>query len=424
MIIHTVQPNETIESIADMYDVSVDRLIIDNKLMTPVRLVVGQALAILTPKETYQVQEGDTLASIADSHGVSVMQLLRNNPQLANREYIYPGEELVISYTDEKIMELSTNGYALPFIDIRVLRKTLPYLTYLTIFYYQFTMDGELVDIDDQKLINTARAYCVAPIMLISALNEDMTTDVKAAHNILINKDAQENLINHVLEKVIAKDYYGINIDMQDIAQEDKQLFIEFIRNITNRVKQAGYSAFITLTPDTFPIETGLLYQGPEYSTLGQLTDSTLLLSYEWGHLHRPRPALPLANVTELLDYAVTQIPPTEINIGIPIIGYIWPLPFIPDTSIANAITHTSAISLAGDVGAVIIHDPATEAPYFTYGNDEEFIVWFRDARNFSALMAIVVEYGLEGIGTWNIMQFTSEMWMIINAQFDIRKVL
>ena len=424
MIIHTVQPDETINSIAEKYGVSADKLTIDNQISDPNRLIVGQTLVVLFPKETYQVQDGDSLADIAASHGVSVMQLLRNNPQLSNRMYLYPGEELIISLSDEKIMEISTTGYAFPFIDINVLRETLPYLTYLTIFFYRITKDGEIVDIKDQELINTAREYGVAPIMLISTLTDIGTTDLEAAHSILTNRDTQEHLINRVLENMKAKGYYGLNIDMQNIVQEDKQLFINFIANISSRVRQEGYLVFITLTPNTFTTETGIMYLGPEYTTLGQLTDSTMLLSYEWGHAPSPQKALPLAEVRALLDYSVSQIPPEKLNIGLPTIGYIWQLPFIADYSIANGITHKSALALAGDVGAAIQHDVASEAPYFSYITDNEYIVWFRDVRSIAALLGLVVEYGLEGIGTWNIMQFASGIWVMINARFEIKKVL
>lgn len=424
MIIHIVQPDETINSIAEKYGVSANKLIIDNSISDSNRLVVGQSLAVLFPKETYQVQEGDNLADIAASHGVSVMQLLRNNPQLSNRMYIYPGEELIISLTDEKRMEISTNGYALPFIDINVLQKTLPYLTYLTIFYYKITIEGEIVDIKDQELINTAKRYDVAPIMLISTLTDTRETDVEAAHSILTNMDTQEHLINRVLENMKAKGYYGLNIDMQNIVQEDKQRFVDFVANISSRVKQDGFYVFITLTPYTFPIETGIMYQGPEYATLAQLADSTMLLSYEWGHAYSPQPALPITEVRALLDYAVTQIPPKKINIGLPILGYIWQLPFIAGHSVANAISHNSALTLAGDVGVPILHDVTSEAPYFSYTTDAEYIVWFRDVRSIAALLELVVEYGLEGIGTWNIMQFASGMWVMINAQFEVKKVL
>ena len=185
MIIHTVHPNETINSIAESYGISAEKLAIDNQITDPNRLIVGQSLLVLFPEETYQVMDGDNLADIAASYGIPMMQLLRNNPQLFDRKYIYPGENLIVSLTDEKIMEISTNGYAFPFIDISLLQKTLPYLTYLTIFYYRITMDGGIVDINDQELINTARGYGVAPIMLISTLTDTKKPDVKATQNIL-----------------------------------------------------------------------------------------------------------------------------------------------------------------------------------------------------------------------------------------------
>ncbi len=423
MVIHTVQPNETINSIAEMYGVSADKLITDNSISNPSQLVVGQSLAILYPKETYIVQEGDSLEGIAASHGVQAVQLLQNNPQLSNQAYIYPGEEIVISYTDEKRMALSTNGYAFPFIDINILRETLPYLTYLTVFYYRITMNGDLVDIRDKLLIETARAYGVAPIMTISTITEEGDINEQATHSIVTDKNKQENLINQVLDNMNRKNYYGLNIDMQNIYPEDRQLYVDFISNISGRIIQAGYYVSSTLTPITFPTDNNVIYQGPEYAILGQLTDSTMLLSYAWGHAHSPQPALPLSWVRTLLDYFATQIPPEKIFLGIPTIGYIWQLPFLLNYTIANSITHNAALTLANEVGATIERDESSQAPFFHYVTDSAYVVWFRDVRSTAALLDIVTEYGLEGIGTWNIMQFASGMWLLISTQYDIRKI-
>jgi spore germination protein len=424
MIIHTVQPNETITSIAEMYGVSTDRLIIDNQIANPNRLVNGQSLVVLFPKETYQVQDGDTLVDIAVKHGVSVLELLRNNPQLCNRMYIFPGEELVISFSDEKLAKISTDGYAFPFIDMNVLYKTLPYLTYLTIFYYQITSSGDLVDIQDSELINAAKEYRVAPIMLISTLSDTGITDTDLTHRLLSNKDLQEHLINRTIEIMKTKGYYGVNVDMQFIAQEDRPLFLDFINIFSTRVKENGFMSMITITPNTFPEEVGVIYLGPEYSVLGQYTDSTMLLSYIWGHAYSPQPSLPLAELEAIMEYITSQIPPEKINIGVPTIGYIWQLPFIPGSSIANAITHNSAIYLASDLGVDIQRDIASEAPFFTYMTDKNYIVWFRDVRSISAILAVVVKYNLGGIGTWNIMQFSTGMWALINAIFEIKKII
>jgi len=65
MIIHVVQPGETIYTIANNYNVSITRLIVENGLTNPEHLVVGQTIVIAYPEEVYIVQEGDTLESIA-----------------------------------------------------------------------------------------------------------------------------------------------------------------------------------------------------------------------------------------------------------------------------------------------------------------------------------------------------------------------
>jgi spore germination protein len=321
-------------------------------------------------------------------------------------------------------MEISTNGYAFPFIDHSTLRMTLPYLTYLTIFYYRITMDGDIEDIDDQELIDMAKGYGVAPIMIISTLTEKGVADVVVAHSIFTNLERQERLIDNVIETMKAKDYYGLNLDIQKIRQEDRQLYLDFVRNLSERVKQEGYILITTLTPNTFISDTEAMYQGPEYAIIGELSDSNMLLSYEWGYTYSPRSALPLNQVRALIEYSIAQIPPEKISIGLPTVGYIWHLPYIQNVSIANAISNRTALALARDIGVAIEHDLESMAPYFSYFNGIQHVVWFRDSRNIFALLEFVVEYDLGGIGTWNIMQFSSDIWMVINAQFEIKKVL
>ena len=86
---------------------------------------------------------------------------------------IYPGQTLTIDYDQAKQGVMSVNGYAYPYIDRDVLRRTLPFLTYLTLFTYGFTPEGELIDMEDEALIRLAREYGVAPLMLISTLTAE-----------------------------------------------------------------------------------------------------------------------------------------------------------------------------------------------------------------------------------------------------------
>lgn len=105
--------------------------------------------------------------------------------------------------------------------------------------------------------------------------------------------------------------------------------------------------------------------------------------------------------------------------------GYDWPLPYIPGSTRANALNYDSVLALAYQVNAVINYDESTLSAYFEYIDNlnQPHIVWFKDARSINTSLQILKSYGIEGIGIWNIMYYFSEMWLVLNTQYEIIKV-
>ena len=170
MTIYVVEPGDTIESIANEFGVNADRLVIENGIPNPENLVVGQSIIIQIPETIHTIEAGDSLFSIAANYGVEPIQILQNNPYLAAEETLEVGETIVISYLvdEEPLGNLIVNAYAYTFIDPIVLRQTLPYLTYLSIFTYGFTAEGDLIPAEnDDELIAIADEFGVAPLMEI-----------------------------------------------------------------------------------------------------------------------------------------------------------------------------------------------------------------------------------------------------------------
>lgn len=156
-----------------MYNIPMDKLETDNDLYPNLNLNVGQSLIIAQPEQTYLVKDGDSLQSIANTFGVTVKEMLRNNPYLTNRTYLNVGEELTIRYN--KIKEMKVIGYSTTSINSETLKKTLPFLNYITIFNYQYNAQGELNDIDGAKIIQTAQDYEVPSKMSVSdKIHEDI----------------------------------------------------------------------------------------------------------------------------------------------------------------------------------------------------------------------------------------------------------
>ncbi len=62
-----------------------------------------------------------------------------------------------------KLGSFEVNGYGEPSISDDLLRKTLPYLTYVTPFTYGLTQSGSLVMLNDNHMIDIAKNNMIQP---------------------------------------------------------------------------------------------------------------------------------------------------------------------------------------------------------------------------------------------------------------------
>ena len=53
--------------------------------------------------------------------------------------------------------------------------------------------------------------------------------------------------------------------------------------------------------------------------------------------------------------------------------------------------------------------------------NGQEHEVWFEDARSIRAKLDLAQEYGLYGVGYWNLMRPFPQNWLVLNALYNIR---
>lgn len=66
-----------------------------------------------------------------------------------------------------------------------LLRKTLPYLTYLSVFSYGFDRTGRILPQNADLLIRMARQYQVKPLLVLTTLGEDGQFSGERAHLVL-----------------------------------------------------------------------------------------------------------------------------------------------------------------------------------------------------------------------------------------------
>lgn len=422
MIIHTVQPGETIASIARYYGVNAERLIEENGLLFPERLVVGQALVILFPREIHEVKEGDSLYEIAKRYRTTINQLYRNNPFLGGNPMLRVGDRLVVQYKQNHLGEAQINGYAYPFINFDLLKATLPYMSFIMPFTYEINADGTLLAPDDAAMIQAANDYGVAPIMNLSNLREPDGFDSDLAHQVLSDAVLQGRVIEATMQTIQEKGYAGLDVDFEYVYEEDRYLFADFIRKLRMRLAPLDMEVFVAVAAKTSDDEKGVLTAGHDYQALGEAADGVLLMTYEWGYRYGPPMAIaPIGNVRQVLDYAVTRMEPEKIFLGVPNYGYDWPLPFEQGVTAAHSISNVEAITLAADNGVAIDYSITSQAPFFYYEQEgTTHQVWFEDAKSIRAKLELIAEYGLRGAGYWNLMRPFQANWSVLNAMYGI----
>ena len=378
MIIHVVQQGDTVGKIAQVYGVAAESIIFDNQLPPPYSLTIGQSLLIVGAEET----------------------------PLEARSPVYIG------------------GYAYPYISTWVLEQTLPYLTYLYIFSYGFDTDGNLIApaLDDSWMISMAGDYGVAPVMTLTPLGPDGNFNNSLITAVVNDYAARENLRNQIMIQMEERGFEGLYIDFEYIPASDREAFVDFVAYMKEGVSSLGYPVSVALAPKTSATQTGLLYEGKDYPALGAIADYVLLMTYEWGYTYGPPMAVaPINKVREVVDYAITEIPPDKIHLGIPNYGYDWPLPFVRGTTKAETIGNVQAVQRAIEFGVPIQFSESARSPFYFYENvNIQHEVWFEDVRSMDATFELIKEYGLRGAGYWNLMRLFRTNWLLLSDRFVI----
>ncbi len=421
MIIHIVEPGETLFSIANKYGVSVEILAINNSVGDPLTLAVGQSIAVVVPSVTYTVREGDTLNSIAAEYGTTLNTLYKNNLILRGKTDIFEGQTIIVYIERDPVGTYQLGGYSYPFISEYLLNTSLPFMNYLMPFTYGFTLAGDLIAPDDETMLRRARIYGTKSVLHLSTLDASGRFSTENATILLNNRALWETLYNNVLSTIQAKGYFGLDVDFEFLGKENAPKYAEFITYMREKLNPLGYGVIVALAPKVSDEQPGSLYEGHDYALLGKAANAVLVMTYEWGYTYGPPLAVsPVPNIKKVLDYAVTRIEPAKIFEGISNYGYNFILPYVRGKSVASSVSTRQAIDLAVRTNSEILYDETAMAPYFYYTeNNVQHVVWFEDARSILSKLKLLPLYGLKGALYWNLNRENNQNLTVINSTIN-----
>lgn len=418
-MIYIVKRGDTLYSIAKMYNTTTDQLTQSNGLTKPDQLVIGQSLWI-PPTTLYTVVRGDSLYKIANRFGVTIEELTRAN-NITNPNYIEVGQTITIPSNKNTI---EVNGYAIANISENTLNKTLPYLTYLSVFSYQLLPDGNLTPLYEQNIVDSALNSQTTPVMVITNIGKERGFDSNLARQILQNENLQKQLFDNIIVILSDKKYKGVDIDFEYLYPEDKDLYVQFLQRLKTILLPTNTPLSVAVAPKYSDNQQGILYESHDYRRIGEVVDRVIIMTYEWGYIYgEPMAISPLREVERVISYATTRIPSKKILMGMPNYAYSWKIPY-RQGSVADTISNTRALEIAIEKGATINFDTRAQSPYFNYIDDDgnNRVIWFDDARSISSRLNLVNKYRLAGVSYWTINNYYNVNWQILSSMFNIVK--
>ena len=316
------------------------------------------------------------------------------------------------------------NGYALNTIDESTLENWAGDLTYVSYYTYGFNMNGTLIPINDEILIASAYNNQVAPLMVITPLNNLGEYSYDLVHTVLNSPILKDFFIDNIVNTVIDKEYYGVVFNFGYILKEDREDFVVLVSKTARRLNRKRALVLVSLLPKT--TEEQPMLRGIDYQSLALGANLIEILTYDLNqYLNQPRAVAPYNLIRETLDFAITKVNPNNMLLGVLNYGYDWTLPFIEGESVAEIIPNVEALERAKRVGAEVQLDELTQSPFYKYIDDQglEHIVWFENELSMRAKLELVNEYGLAGISIWTIMNPFPSGLKVLNELYTVFKI-
>lgn len=427
MQIHVVQAGQSIFQIAQIYNSTVSAIVGANEVPNPNQLVVGQTLVIPILGRYYWVQLGDSLYSIAQRFGLSYQELARINGIPVNQP-LQVGLRLYIPPRPRRTAEINAyvepiGGVVAPELE-QAARKAAPFLTYLAPFSYQVQRDGSLQAPPLNNFPAIAQANNATLMMVVTNLEKGQFS-AELGRIILTNEEVQNRLLDNIIATARQYNFRDIHFDMEFLPPELRENYNSFLRKAKARLSKEGFLMSTALAPKTSATQVGEWYEAHDYRAHGEIADFVVLMTYEWGYSGGPPMAVsPIGPVRQVIQYALTEMPPSKIMMGQNLYGYDWTLPYVPGRPYARAVSPQRAIEIAAQNNVAIKYDNTAQAPYFNYTDNQgkQHVVWFEDARSIQAKFNLVKELGLRGVSYWKLGLPFPQNWLLIEDNFDVVK--
>ncbi|MDR2521193.1 MAG: glycoside hydrolase [Spirochaetaceae bacterium] len=198
-----------------------------------------------------------------------------------------------------------------------------------------------------------------------------------------------------------ARDYDGLNIDLEQLPLKDADNFISFLGEL-----RAGLGSRVLSVCVPARTEESKTYN---YKKIAAASDKVFVMAYDehWS-TSKPGPVASMKWCRDVAAYALKTIGAEKLVMGIPFYGRGW-----GDKSTSRALVHSTTEGLRKTNGITEI-ERENDIPKFKYEVLVTVTVYFEDDHSLATRMKMYQDMGINHIGFWRIGQESAGVWNLV----------
>ncbi len=288
-------------------------------------------------------------------------------------------------------------------------------LNQISTLTFQMDSSGNIAGSTPTDGLSLANSKGILPFAAISNQTKS-GFDSSIAHSILSDAAIRQTAVTNILTLLKNNNFKGVNIDFENMLASDRAVFSQFIADLSHTLRADGYLTIVSVMAKTSDSPASSWVGTFDYHALGQAADRIQIMTYDengpWGS---PGPVAGYPWVEKVIQYAVSQIPPHKILLGLPAYGYDWNT----TTNSGNqAVTWKDIPALLSSTGATPQWNATEQSPYFTYKAQDGFshTVWYENTDSITAKTRLVNTYHLAGVSMWRLGLEDENFWKAVQA--------
>lgn len=238
--------------------------------------------------------------------------------------------------------------------------------------------------------------------------------DAVLTHEALSTTSKREMLIKELLALSALYEIDGINVDFENVAKDDGEYFVQFIKELTPFLKAQN----LVVSVDMYVPSAWTAHYGRQ--EVGEVVDYVMIMAYDehWSTSPDSGSVASIGFVEKGITDTLASVPADKTVLGLPYYTRIWVEEMVDGNLKVSSKAYgmESGFDRMDEKGVTFLWDEDVAQYYGDYEEDGiTYKMWLEEERSIEEKLKLMQTYELAGVAGWKIGLEKPEIWDILS---------